>query len=320
MATISTLANSFLILAFVQGKKQFKTSSFFIIAWQLLFCDLMGLFLQFVLIIPETFAGYWIYSRAVVLSFGSLDSFSYIASLCFALLLTINRFCIFILPRVDRFLFQRPRLFVLIAMIWMLVLFHVIGSYCTGYYIDFSIQEYHLLQVNPEGNPFRKFANAYAYWTPIVMLVIYIVIFARLKAVRGTFRTNCFSKGVVAPTQNNVQLGRNVLTSRHEILFLLQSSLICIIFLLEHMAFAVLPHIAFLDNGVKILLLTAHAVIIFSFNSKVRSELDAFPCLRSLTKSQSSCRRRTNTTITVATTAMRMGRSVSMSPSHVSQF
>jgi hypothetical protein len=40
-----------------QGRGQFRHSSFFIIAWQMLICDFISLFVQITLVTPETFAG-----------------------------------------------------------------------------------------------------------------------------------------------------------------------------------------------------------------------------------------------------------------------
>uniref|UniRef100_A0A914DCT9 G-protein coupled receptors family 1 profile domain-containing protein n=1 Tax=Acrobeloides nanus TaxID=290746 RepID=A0A914DCT9_9BILA len=58
LTILSLLANFLLLAVFIKGYKKFKTMPFFIIAFQMLISDFMGLIVDVVLVVPITFAGY----------------------------------------------------------------------------------------------------------------------------------------------------------------------------------------------------------------------------------------------------------------------
>uniref|UniRef100_A0A914DE30 G-protein coupled receptors family 1 profile domain-containing protein n=1 Tax=Acrobeloides nanus TaxID=290746 RepID=A0A914DE30_9BILA len=58
IGVLSLVANILLLAVFIRGHKQFKNMAFFLIAWQMLICDFLGLLTHLVLVTPITFAGY----------------------------------------------------------------------------------------------------------------------------------------------------------------------------------------------------------------------------------------------------------------------
>ncbi|KAI1713157.1 serpentine type 7TM GPCR chemoreceptor srx domain-containing protein [Ditylenchus destructor] len=69
MSLFSLTLNLLLLSIFIKTHKQLRTISFFILAWQLLICDLFGVFAQFILVIPQTFAGYSTHKQLRTISF-----------------------------------------------------------------------------------------------------------------------------------------------------------------------------------------------------------------------------------------------------------
>ncbi|KAH7710519.1 hypothetical protein AAVH_22188 [Aphelenchoides avenae] len=108
VALLSLTVNGLLLVTFIKTYSRFKTVSFFIIAWQMLACDLMGVLAQFTVVVPMTFAGKIIYSDNLLHILGAFDSISYNAALYFAFVLTLNRFTVFVWKRLDQVLFQKP--------------------------------------------------------------------------------------------------------------------------------------------------------------------------------------------------------------------
>ncbi|KAI1717002.1 hypothetical protein Ddc_10140 [Ditylenchus destructor] len=96
--------------------KHLKSISFFILAWQLLTCDVMGLLVQFIFIIPQALLGYSITlkgfnGRIIIYLATFLNNLSHNGMIMFTLLLTIHRFCIFLLPTIDHVVFGRPMIY-----------------------------------------------------------------------------------------------------------------------------------------------------------------------------------------------------------------
>uniref|UniRef100_A0A915D5K9 7TM GPCR serpentine receptor class x (Srx) domain-containing protein n=1 Tax=Ditylenchus dipsaci TaxID=166011 RepID=A0A915D5K9_9BILA len=154
MVICSVVVNSMLILVYF--KKAFKPSSFFICTWHILMCDMIGLLLQVVIVIPTTFAGCIPYFEMFLIIVCSLDYITYNCSSLFALMLAVNRFTIFVFPKFDQIWFQRPRIFIFLVSIEILVVSFVGASYATGYYTKFSAKEYHFIQQSNEGNIFKE--------------------------------------------------------------------------------------------------------------------------------------------------------------------
>uniref|UniRef100_A0A915E0L6 G-protein coupled receptors family 1 profile domain-containing protein n=1 Tax=Ditylenchus dipsaci TaxID=166011 RepID=A0A915E0L6_9BILA len=152
----SILVNSLLILVYLKGNKLFKTNAFFIIAGHVLLCDMTGLLLQIIIVIPTTFAGSLIYSHTFMICVCSLDYITYNLSSYFTFLILIE----------------------------IVVVSFVGASYATGYYTNFSATEYHFVQESEDGNVLKTIVNVTAYYVPFVMIAIYLFIFAFCSSAR----------------------------------------------------------------------------------------------------------------------------------------
>ncbi|KAI1713156.1 serpentine type 7TM GPCR chemoreceptor srx domain-containing protein [Ditylenchus destructor] len=280
MSLFSLTLNLLLLSIFIKTHKQLRTISFFILAWQLLICDLFGVFAQFILVIPQTFAGYSLYSPTFSYAIGSLDTLSYNGAIMFAFLLTINRLCIFIFPAIDRAVFGSPKIYGVVSLVWTLLFVIFIGLNATGCYKAFNVQGFHLYYDNCENNPssigliFQEIKDKLGWFTPYIMLGIYTLITIWLK-----FADRLHIK-------MNKTDGNQVRTNKKEIMFFVQSFIICITFLLEALMFNVLPRIKahgqwryalnFTSNCITIFLFTVHSIVIFTFNSRIKEQLKSF--------------------------------------------
>ncbi|KAI1717004.1 serpentine type 7TM GPCR chemoreceptor srx domain-containing protein [Ditylenchus destructor] len=219
MCLISSTLNLLLLSIFIKSHQRFKSISFFILAWQLLICDMLGVFVQFVLAIPQTFAGYSLYSPIFSHVIGSFDTISFNGSIMFALLLTINRLCIFMFPTVDRMVFGTPTIYGVIGLGWILVLIFFTGLTATGCYKGFNVKGFHLQSENCNQNPslvayiFQRIRDYWALYPIYVMLGIYALITVRLKFANG------FQCGKIMRVNNGGQIVRD---NKREIVFFIQ--------------------------------------------------------------------------------------------------
>ncbi|KAI1691799.1 hypothetical protein DdX_21625 [Ditylenchus destructor] len=115
----STCGNFLLVAVFVKGHTQFKSVTFFVLASQMLVCDIVGLIVSFIVDVPLTFSGYLVenpisapFPQLYIAFVDGIGAFAYVATILFATLLALNRFCIFMAPSLDRFLFRRPNIFI----------------------------------------------------------------------------------------------------------------------------------------------------------------------------------------------------------------
>ncbi|KAI1697318.1 serpentine type 7TM GPCR chemoreceptor srx domain-containing protein [Ditylenchus destructor] len=257
--------------------KQLRSISFFILAWQLLICDIMSVLVQFLLVIPQTFAGYSLYSHTFSYAIGSLDTLSYNGALMFALLLTINRLCIFLFPAIDQRVFGRPIIYGVVSLAWTLLFVFFIGLNATRCYKTFSVQGFYLHYENCENNSssigviFQGIKDKWGRFSTYVMLGIYTLITIWLK-----FANRLHIK-------MNKTDGKQVRTNKKEIMFFVQSFIICITFLLESLMFDSIPRfkvygqwryaVNFTSNCITIFMFTVHSVVIFTFNSRIKEQL-----------------------------------------------
>uniref|UniRef100_A0A915DAI5 Uncharacterized protein n=1 Tax=Ditylenchus dipsaci TaxID=166011 RepID=A0A915DAI5_9BILA len=92
-------------------KSQLKKMIFFTIAWQMLVCDLLCVFVEVILVIPESLAGRELYPKFVVNLIGFIESLGFRAYLFFAFFLTLNRLAIFVFPKLNYLIFGRENIF-----------------------------------------------------------------------------------------------------------------------------------------------------------------------------------------------------------------
>lgn len=93
-----------------------------------------------------------LYDRPLRYFIAVFDTIGYITGIIFSLLLTFNRLCIFMLPSVDRLLFQRPRIYYIITFIWVVQLCVVGAIELLGCDKDFDVANFVLYYDCPNDN------------------------------------------------------------------------------------------------------------------------------------------------------------------------
>ncbi|KAI1696320.1 serpentine type 7TM GPCR chemoreceptor srx domain-containing protein [Ditylenchus destructor] len=267
----STCGNVLLVAVFVKGHTQFKSVTFFVMASQMLVCDIVGLIVSFILDVPLTFSGYLVanpnsapFPQLYIAFVDGIGAFVYVATILFAMLLALNRFCIFMAPSVDRFLFRRPNIFISISIVWGYIgftmtvwLIYMIATLMknSGRLVTFLIS---FLTV-------AKIVIGECF--PIAMLILYFIIFAKIRYDSGGFRCT----RILIQTRS---------ISKLEKTFLIQSFIICAMYEFRYAAFYIMPDnashgqwpyiIRLLRQSTSVLMLSIHAIVIFSSNAKVR--------------------------------------------------
>ncbi|KAI1712276.1 serpentine type 7TM GPCR chemoreceptor srx domain-containing protein [Ditylenchus destructor] len=270
----STCGNALLMLVLIKGHTQLKSIAFYILASQMLVCDVVGLIVSYTMAMPLTFSGYTVmkpsyapFSQIYIALVDTIGAFAYMTTILFAMLLTVNRFCIFMAPTADRILFRRPNIFILVGIVWLLngVLMAIFFCYTmqitTGKgaqgFLSFLLSFLILAQ------------NLIGEYFPVAMIVLYFIIFVKIRWDSGLCR-----HGKVA-TQN-----RRI--TKLEKAFLIQSFIICAMYEVRYAAFYIMPDtvtgqwpyvMRFLRQSTNVLMLSIHAIVIFCSNAKVREIL-----------------------------------------------
>ncbi|KAH7704989.1 hypothetical protein AAVH_27804 [Aphelenchoides avenae] len=122
-------------------------------------------------------------------------------------------------------------------------------------------------------------------YLPIAMLAMYVIIYVHLRYV-----TTCGRKLQTYRRRSVIEKAQERLRSKGEVQMLLQSFIICGMLEVQNLAFNYLPVLGlsgqweyvvnFVENWISILLNTTTPVIIFTFNSEIRSRLKEMLGLR----------------------------------------
>ncbi|TKR57489.1 hypothetical protein L596_030745 [Steinernema carpocapsae] len=118
--------NLLLCMVLIKGRAVLKTNAFYTITWQMVVCDLLTHGMEFIVPIPITIAGSDMYGKTMFLYIPAfVDTIAYTGTLYFSFLMTLNRFTVFVFPQVNQFLFQKPRLFITIGVVWVYIIVFV---------------------------------------------------------------------------------------------------------------------------------------------------------------------------------------------------
>ena len=81
------------------------------------------------------------------------DKASYNGTLLFALILTINRFMVFLFPKTNERIFGQPEIYYTIAMGWSILIVFMVGLTLGGSYNLFDTDKFRLLLIKDELRP-----------------------------------------------------------------------------------------------------------------------------------------------------------------------
>ncbi|KAH7711753.1 Protein T22C8.1 [Aphelenchoides avenae] len=253
----------------------------------MIICDLSMQAMQLILAVPITYAGAPIYGETLWLYIPPfVDTIFYIATLCFSILLTLNRLTVFMLPSVNRLLFGRPQIYITVSALWVCILGFVAARYALGCWKTFESNGFYMYwrcidDLSLAGVILKKIQGVTSTYGPVGMLIAYIFIFLYIR---------CAVPKLPVESRNSVHFFERTIDEHQERTrrnrehgFLIQSFLICGMLEVQNLAFSYLPELGlkgqgeyvvnFVTNWISILLNTISPIILFTFNEDVRRHL-----------------------------------------------
>ena len=239
--SLSGLAlNVLLALTLHKNWHTFKSEAFYVIAKHLMLADILLLSSQLFIAAPLSFAARPLYGEGLVRKFlASFDTIAAFSMFNFTFVMTLNRFTIFVAPRMNEVLFTRPRIYGSWAFPWMFGLliigiteyfncpktfyhlqFHF-GWNCTLGTTNTEILRNALLLTN---------VTTIITIIPVVSLVMYCIVLIKLKSK---------SRSIEASETESISRAR-----KRERKFLLQALIICLSVEIEALTFNILPRLA----------------------------------------------------------------------------
>ncbi|KAK0412653.1 hypothetical protein QR680_006336 [Steinernema hermaphroditum] len=266
--------NLLLLFIFVTNFNSIRRTAFIVVAWQMIIGDLMVILTQLTIAVPVTFAGHTIFRQEIIeASLSTLDTLGFLCNMYFAFTLILNRFTIFCTPRINEILFGRVSVYVSVGCVWTILISRVIfvfGSKCwktfspEGFFFTTTCQN----NTNSFALYLHMSTKYESYVIPAAMFVLYVIVLLRIHV--GV-------KFKLAIKQMSIRK-RNI-----ERKLLIQSILMCGALQLETIAFSFFKklglegnayfYVNFFQNACIILNSSVHPIVLFIFNSDVRSGL-----------------------------------------------
>ncbi|KAK0408334.1 hypothetical protein QR680_003892 [Steinernema hermaphroditum] len=276
---VSLLLSIFLAVVLWKSGDLKSKRTFFIIIVQHLISDMMSEMVQLTLVVPATFAGYNIYEDIVLFYdlphlIAFFDTVAYNGQLYFSFLLTINRFSVFIFPKLNVLLFTGKRVYVTIALVWFIIAVFVILTNVGGCRKSFNFEKFYLWHdCVKDISQFLWFMKMWGSYTstyfPAIMMVMYIALIAYTRL--SNFK-------VFANFSWNSQV--NSKRRKREFSMLIQSFLICVCLEIQNISFLSLPKIkddlhiiTFVQNWIVLLSSFMNPLVVFIFNGDLRTNL-----------------------------------------------
>ncbi|CAA88873.3 G-protein coupled receptors family 1 profile domain-containing protein [Caenorhabditis elegans] len=178
LIAIGAFAVTIFIIVLIRGRKRFQEFPFFAIVYHLTAANAIHILLQLTTVLPimlldsdeESTNRYWY----KVGSYGIMLTEQ--ASLYFTLLMTINRFAVFVFPSILS-VFTTKGIHIISTFIWVYINFIVFWNYNFGTTKTFSRKTISMKEVLLGTNILTKFFTLSSTCLPIAMLGMYLVIF-----------------------------------------------------------------------------------------------------------------------------------------------
>ncbi|CAI2339987.1 unnamed protein product [Caenorhabditis sp. 36 PRJEB53466] len=177
LITIGIFSVSIFIIVLIRGNKRFQEFPFFAIVYHLTAVNAIHILMQCTTVLPimimesdEDSANRFWYKVGSYLIMITEQ-----ASLYFTLLMTINRFAVFVFPAMLS-IFTTKGIHIIAAFIWVYINFIVFWNYNYGTVKTFSKKALTTQEVLLGSNIFTKFFTLSSTFLPVVMLGMYIVI------------------------------------------------------------------------------------------------------------------------------------------------
>ncbi|KAK6735201.1 hypothetical protein RB195_018405 [Necator americanus] len=194
LVAIGTIATAIFIAVLIKGRQKFVEFPFFVMVWHLTVANAIHMVMVISTIMPimlleigdDSPTRQWYIWGSRILDLTEQ------ASLYFALLMTINRFAVFVFP-VMLIAFARNRVMILSLLVWLYIIFIVAWNVCSGNTKRFSKDSLSMQETLLGSNVLTKFFTLSSTVLPIVMLIMYGIIFIIIIKKRSTISGNSSS-------------------------------------------------------------------------------------------------------------------------------
>ncbi|XGW26692.1 hypothetical protein V3C99_007360 [Haemonchus contortus] len=264
------LLHTILGIVLYSGWRTFRGNSFYLITVQLMCADVCALILDLYAAFPLTLTGVQYMGDSVAFYYLplSFESIAFNGIFNLSLLLTVNRFLLFLYPGLHKKIFTSRGTKTLSLLVWIYVFTFIIASNVAGCHKEFN-KEYFYYWYNcgndSTANHIKQFILIDACVIPCAMAVMYIAIYIKIRVAK---------KGISASTRPSVN---------KEIRYVVQTLLICILIFVEVAGFAFIPflgaegydrfYLNILLNSIIISNNLVTPIVMLTFNSDVRQKL-----------------------------------------------
>ncbi|VDL82010.1 unnamed protein product [Nippostrongylus brasiliensis] len=262
--TLAGLTLQFLLaITLISGWKKFRDSSFYLITTQLLWCDTCALLLDLYAAFPMTLTGVQYMGDSAALYYVPLafEGIAFNGIFMLSLLLTINRFLLFIFPKWHNKIFTPRGTKALSAFVWIYVFTLILLTNVFGcrkeFSKDFFYFWYHCENYNPKHFHFKDFLYIHSYVIPCIMAAMYMIIYVKLKLTSKSFI-------------------QEQSTIRKEVKYLTQTVLICVLIAVEVAGFITLPFLGVNGYGQFYLNMLLNLIII---SNNLMTPIVIFSCV-----------------------------------------
>ncbi|TKR89637.1 hypothetical protein L596_013706 [Steinernema carpocapsae] len=269
-SVLGLFGNLTLIAVSIKNFATFRKTAFFIITWQLLIGDIMVILPELVIPIPIIFAGYGVHGASVfAMIMANMDTVGFMCNQYFALLLILNRFCIFCFPQLNGILFGRRSVLVTAIIFWLYIfgrtLFTVLAGCVKLFDSNYFFFKYNCTNAIGVAKKISQWTKYESYYLPGVMFF--------------SFTLLSFARFIMSCGLSLVKLGTKTGNKklRIEKKLLIQSILICGMLQIESLSFAIVSkikipapgsyYLSFLTSLIVIANSSIHPFVLFTFNT-----------------------------------------------------
>ncbi|KAK6059221.1 hypothetical protein COOONC_03151 [Cooperia oncophora] len=270
----------------LNGWRNFCKISFYVITVQLQWCDVCALFLDLYVAFPLSLTGHQYMGDSMALYYAPLffEGIAFNALFLLLFLMSLNRFLIFVFPRVNHrvFTYMGTRMYVTTLVILNSVIKEIQRTsthywtsccyfcvYCSECRYSFGLLYSYLLDYqitsDVESSLPKMFMSIASNIFPVTMIVMYVIVYVKIRNVTRDVVRMDFSR------------------AKQEVKYFVQTVLISILIIVEMGAFVIVPYLGVTGYGqfylnilMNLIIISTNLVtpaVIFTFNSDVRQSL-----------------------------------------------
>ncbi|KAJ1351630.1 hypothetical protein KIN20_007724 [Parelaphostrongylus tenuis] len=244
----------------------FRENNFYLIIVQLMWCDLCALLVDLYAAFPMILTGVQYMGSSVILYYVPLafQGVAFNGIFMFSLLLTTNRFLLFMYPDFHDRLFTTRGTKIICAVVWIYVFLLIALSNIFGCLKEFSAKYFYFWYNCTYANRYRlhyqNLVTIHSSVIPCLMIIMYTIIYVKLK--------------LISRHSN----GNTSLSMKQQLKYLVQTALICVLIVAAIAGFISIPYLGLVDYGqlylnmlLNLILIANNIVtpiVLFSFNNE----------------------------------------------------